>query len=235
VTVHADAVARGVASVASRLRVVVEAVGGNRVAAGDAIRDAGGQTELAYADLIQALVPADRIPDLAADRRVRYVRTPHDASPRAIAGEGVGASGAATWQAAGINGAGVKVAIIDGGFKGLQARKDNGDLPQSATVVDLCNGGIEGTEHGTGVGEVVNEMAPGAQLLLYCVAGDVALGQAKDQAKAAGANIISMSLAYFNTSRGDGSGGPGSPDAVVTDARQSGIFWVNSAGNAAAG
>src|SRR5262249_7248231 len=145
------------------------------------------------------------------------------------------ASGAAAWQTAGITGAGVKVAVIDGGFKGLQDRKNNGDIPQAATVVDLCNGNVEADAHGTGVAEVVSEMAPGAQLLLYCVSNEVSLGQAKDQAKAAGANIITMSLAYINSSRGDGSGGPGSPDAIVTDARQSGIFWVNSAGNANAG
>ena len=79
-TVQTNAATRGVASVAGRLRVVVEAAGGNRAAAGAAIRDVGGQIEIEYADLIQALVPANRIPDLAADPRVRYVRTPHDAA-----------------------------------------------------------------------------------------------------------------------------------------------------------
>jgi subtilisin family serine protease len=232
---QADAMTHGASLVGDRIRVVVEASGGNRSAARAAIRDVGGQVEIEYGDLVQALVPADRIPELAADRRVHYVRTPYDAAPRAIAGEGVGASGAAAWQAAGINGAGVKVAVIDGGFGGLQARKDNGDLPASATVVDLCNGQTNDGVHGTGVAEIVYEMAPAAQLLLYCVAGEVALGQAKDQAKAAGANIITMSLAFFNTSRGDGTGGPSTPEGIVADARNSGIFWVNSAGNAAAG
>jgi hypothetical protein len=70
---------------------------------------------------------------------------------------------------------------------------------------------------------------------MYCVATEVQRGQAKGQAKAAGINIISMSLAFFNTGRGDGTGGPAAPESIVADARNSGILWVNSAGNAAAG
>ncbi len=35
------------------------------------------------------------------------------------------------------------------------------------------------------------------------------------------------------TSRGDGSGGAGTPDANVADAQANGILWVNAAGNEA--
>jgi hypothetical protein len=66
----------------------------------------------------------------------------------------VQASGATTWHTAGFTGTGVKVGVIDGGFKGLAERKANGDIPNAVVLVDLCNGNIDATEHGTGVAEV---------------------------------------------------------------------------------
>ena len=225
----------GVATDRGQLRVIAVTNGGSTSNTRSAARTLGGQVEGEYANLVQVLIAPERLIDLAADTRVSYVRPPSPMGPRAIAGEGVQASGASVWHAAGVIGTGVKVAVIDGGFRGLAERKAQGDIPASAVLVDLCNGGVDSTEHGTGVAEIIAEMAPGAQITMYCVSTEVQLGQAKDQAKAAGANIISMSLAFFNTSRGDGTGGPGSPDAIVADARNSGILWVNSAGNAAAG
>lgn len=226
----------GVATVGGLVRVVVEAAGGRTSQAGLVVQGVGGRVEASYADLVQALAPTDRLLDLAADLRVRYVRAPFPVVERAIAGQGVGASGAAAWHAAGITGTGVKVAVFDSGFRGVQQRKNEGDIPANTNVVDLCNGGTEGNEHGTGVAEIVHEMAPGAELLMYCVtSSEVSLGQAKEQARAAGASIISMSLAYFNSGRGDGTGPASSPEGIVAEARSQGILWVNSAGNAAAG
>jgi len=231
----AEARAFGVTTDKGRLRVIVEASGGRTSSARTAVQGFGGQFEGEYADLVQILIPADRLLSLAADPRIKYVRPPFPVVPRAVTGQGVAASGATAWHTAGFNGAGVKVAVIDGGFTGLQQRKNEGDIPAGAQLVDLCNGQVDATRHGTGVAEIVAEMAPGAQITMYCVGSEVQLGQAKDQAKAAGAHIVSMSLAYFNTSRGDGTGGPGTPDAIVADARTNGILWVNSAGNAGAG
>ena len=76
-------------------------------------------------------------------------------------------------------------------------------------------------------------MAPGAQLFLICMDTEVNLGQAKDYAIAQGITIINHSVVWINTSRGDGTGGPGTPDAIVADARANGILWVNGAGNRA--
>ena len=38
-------------------------------------------------------------------------------------------------------------------------------------------------------------------------------------------------MAWLNTGRGDGSGGPGTPDSIVAEARAHGILWINAAGN----
>src|SRR5206468_3225270 len=46
-----------------------------------------------------------------------------------------------------------------------------------------------------------------------------------------GIKVVNHSVAWFNTSRGDGTGGAGTPDAIVASARASGILWANAAGN----
>jgi hypothetical protein len=45
--------------------------------------------------------------------------------------------------------------------------------------------------------------------------------------------IVNFSATYYGTSRGDGSGGPSTPNGMVADARAGGVLWVNSAGNGA--
>ena len=216
------------------VRVVVESAGPRDQAAA-AVRAVGGTIEAEYRELVQALIAPGMLEQLAANPAVAYVRQPAHAQSDATTGEGVAASGASVWQAAGSTGQNVKVGIIDSGFTGYQTRQAQGDLPASVTVVDFCSGQVEaaGGEHGTAVAEIVFEMAPGIQLYLLCVGTEVQLGQAKDYAKTNGISVIVMSVSWFNTSRGDGTGTASSPNATVADARANGILWVNSAGNRA--
>jgi Tol biopolymer transport system component len=76
-------------------------------------------------------------------------------------------------------------------------------------------------------------MAPAAQLYLICVDTEVDLKLAEQYARTEHIDVINHSVGWFNTSRGDGTGGAGTPDATVADARANGILWVNSAGNEA--
>ena len=87
--------------------------------------------------------------------------------------------------------------------------------------------------HGTTVAEIVHEEAPGAQLFLICAETEVDLANAVAYAKANGITIVNHSVGWFNTSRGDGAGPAGTPEAIVADARAGGILWVNAAGNSA--
>jgi len=219
-----------------RVQVVVESTDGNRAGPRAAIRRVGGTIEAEYQDEIQASVPIAGLEQIASNPDVRYVERPIHGVPDAVAGEGVGPSGAAAWQAAGLTGAGVKVAVIDFGFTDYQARQAAGDLPNNLVTVDMCGGlfNASGGEHGTAVAEIVYEMAPGVQLYLICVDTTIQLGQAKDYAKANGIQVIVHSASWFNTSRGDGTGSSASsPSTTVADARNNGILWVNSAGNRA--
>jgi subtilisin family serine protease len=231
----ATARVRDAATAGDRVQVVVEGAGSERSGARAAIQSAGGDVQAEYQNLVQASVPVASLGRIANDSSVGYVRRPLHGFPDAVSGEGVAASGASTWQTAGLTGSGAKIAVIDFGFTGYQARQASGDLPANLIAKDLCGGAfnVSGGEHGTAVGEVVYEMAPGAQLYLICVDTEVDLGLAKDYAKAQGINVIVHSASWFNTSRGDGTGTPSSPNATVADARNSGILWVNSAGNRA--
>ena len=220
----------GLAVSAGRVRVVVEAHAA-RAAAEEAVRASGGSVEAVYADLVQALVAPAAIEPLSRSAAVAYVRSPHTPVTQAVEGEEIAGSAADVFQDALWSGTGVKVAIIDAGFQGLAARQANGDVPMGVVTQDMCNGGFGAEAHGTAVAEIVHEVAPGAQLHLICIDSEVTLGQAKDYVKAQGIPIVNMSLAFFNSGRGDGSGGPATVNGVVADARANGILWINSAGN----
>src|SRR3990170_3209779 len=215
------------------VQVVVRA-SGNRSAARDAIQTAGGRVEAEYADLVQAFVPVSALRKLAELSTVGYVGQPSLPVADSLTDEAVAATNAGAWQSAGLSGAGVKVGIIDLGFIGYAAAQASGDLPASLTTADFgCGGVATTTDHGSAVAEIVHKMAPAAQLYLICIASLVNLGQAKDYAIAQGIKIVNHSVGWFNTSRGDGTGAAGTPDAIVADARANGILWVNAAGNEA--
>jgi subtilisin family serine protease len=154
--------------------------------------------------------------------------------PEAVRGQGVVTTGAAAWHKAGGDGFGVKVAVLDLGFDGYRQSQASGDLPASLVKVDLCPAdGFTATSHGTAVAEIVAEMAPGAKLYLICAQSVPALAKAVVYARAHGIQIISHSVSWLNTSRGDGNGLPDSPEGIVAAARAAGILWVNAAGNRA--
>ena len=75
-------------------------------------------------------------------------------------------------------------------------------------------------------------MAPAAQLYLICIDTEVDLAQGAEQYTVDNhIQIISHSVSWINSSRGDGSGGAGTCDAIAADAAAHGILWVNSSGN----
>ena len=222
--------ARGLDTDQGRVRVIVE---GQTAAARSAVAAEGGTVAATAGQLTEALVPAGAMDALSRAAGVRYLRAPYASTPLATESEGVATSNADDWQAKGLRGAGAKIAVIDLGFAELAARQAFGDLP-SVTQVDYCGGAMGAPEeHGTAVAEIVHEMAPSAQLFLICAETEVDLANGVAYAKANGITIVNHSVGWFNTSRGDGTGGAGTPDAIVADARANGILWVNAAGNSA--
>ncbi len=215
--------------------LAVEIEASDPAAARAAVRAAGGHVQRSFGRLLEARVPASGLGALGASKAVRFAREPLRPELDGIGGQGVAVTAAAGWHEAGYTGRGVKVAVIDGGFGGLSRRQAEGELPSSLKRLNLCSkGGYDGpmaVEHGTAVAEIVHEMAPGAQLHLICVDTLVGLAKAAAYARAHGIAVVNHSVSWFNTGRGDGSGGPTTPDAIVARAAAAGILWVNSAGN----
>ena len=179
--------------------------------------------------LIKAVVPLSNLESfLAQVSGYAYVRLPYEPFPLATS-EGAGLVGASAFHAQGIRGAGVKVAIIDLGFKGLSASQARGDLPYSVITKDFTGTGIEtGISHGTAVAEIVHDIAPDAELYLIKIGNEVDLDNAVTYCIQQGVDIINHSLGWYNTNFYDGSG---TICDIARRATSAGILWVQAAGN----
>jgi hypothetical protein len=214
----------------SKVRVILETT--NPAQAAQKVRGLGVIVEGTSANLIQVLVAPGQLQSLTRIAEVTYVRAPFPFFEAAVTNEAVASTNAGAWHTGGRTGSGVKVAIIDAGFTDYAASQSSGDLPASLTTVDYCGGDLNtASEHGTAVAEVVYKLAPDAQLYLICIGTEVDLATAEQYVKSHGITIVNTSLGWTATSRGDGSGAAGTPDAIVADAAANGILWISSAGN----
>ena len=216
--------------------VQIEVGPGETSAVLDAISASGGTVLGVIPGTIEADLPSASIEQLAARRDVRYIRPLERLVKHAVITEGVASTATTALHALGHNGRGVKVGVIDGGFAGYPARQASGDLPSNLVAVDFCSGSllspVDGGQHGTAVAEIVYDMAPEASLYLICIGdGFSALQTGVNYAKTQGIKVINFSAGYPASSRGDGRGGPGTPEGIVADAVASGTTWVNAAGN----
>ncbi len=170
------------ASSAARMNVAVTAT--NATVATAAVRAVGGSVLVAAPGSVTASVPPSRVPALAVRAGVTKVAAPVPAFAQGVISEGVAVSGANGLQDAGITGAGVKIGIVDVGFKNLNDEMSRGNLPSTLTLAnDGCTDGsgqpsTDGDQHGTAVAEIVHQMAPAARLYLFCVADSVGFATA---------------------------------------------------------
>ncbi len=140
-------------------------------------------------------------------------------------------------------GQGIKIAVIDIGYKGLQARLAAQELPAGVHTV-LCTDGtacqadanIEtgSTEvHGVACAEIIHDLAPDAELYLIRIQGEAPLQHVVDYLKQAGIRLASVSLEWEpNEGPLNGHDRKG-VNSAVTDAANNGILMVFSAGNRA--
>ena len=209
--------------------VEVEIRGRNGASPVAALNGRGASSVVALGDVVFATVPAAALPAIANHPMVGWIRPASRPLADAITGQGVGVTDADDWQAFGVTGSGIDIAVIDAGFFGYQGLQNSGDLPMSLDTVNHCDD-FEGTEHGAAVAEIVHEMAPGAALHLICVDSGSDLVAAVSYAENNGIDVISESLSWYPPGRGDGTG---FLEPMLQDATDAGIVWVNSAGNQA--
>ena len=178
--------------------------------------------------LMRVSVPTAALRAVSELPSVAFVRRPHRPHAQQTLSEGVALIRALENHAAGAKGQGVKVAIIDGGFKG--ADKLPRDLPIRRWYRDYTRTGIyAGTDaHGTACAEIIHDVAPEAELYLYKVADIVDLENAKDRCIQNGVAIVNYSATWVNEGFGDGRG---IICDIVNDAAANGILWVNAVGN----
>ncbi len=146
--------------------------------------------------------------------------------------EGVHATDADGWQAAGITGKGVRVGIIDTGFLDY-ARALGG---ATATARSFREDGLiedrpatADTIHGTACAEIVHEMAPDAALFLAATDTPGSfLAAMQWLTGAAHVSIITTSLGFYGDYPTDGSS---ELARAVDSAKAAGVFVVKSAGN----
>ncbi len=145
--------------------------------------------------------------------------------------EGAGVMGSDAANSAGHTGKGVKVAVIDTGFD-IHNPEIAGNVAGHASF-DSSSGIAGGnSRHGTASAEVIVDVAPDVELYLYNFGTRIEFLNLVDHIISRGdIDIVSMSLAWFN------SPGPADGTSVISqkvgEARESGILWVNSAGNSA--
>jgi subtilisin family serine protease len=191
------------------------------------LRSAGARVLAQSEHLMRVAVPVSSLGAVAAVDGVRFVRLPQEPFEEGIS-EGVSLVEALDYHNVGIEGQGVKVAVIDGGFSGADGLAGV-ELPWIFTAVDFTGGGVySGSTHGTACAEIIHDLAPRAELHLLRVSDLTDFENAKDYCIAQGIDIISHSLAWLNSGIGDGKG---LACDIANNAVNADILFVNSAGN----
>ncbi len=196
-------------------------------------------------DYIEAYVPVLLLAETSEQPgviRLRPIQPPEESQGGSgIPGNGPAVHGSAAWNQAGFTGKGIKVGVIDGGFKGfadlmgtevpanVQIRCYRG-LGEHSRDLDDC----EESSHGTVVAESVMDIAPGASLYISDPQSPGDLRDAVDWMISEGVSVINHSRTWLFDGPGDGTSTSSvSPLNTVDRAAAAGTVWVNAAGNSA--
>jgi subtilisin family serine protease len=176
----------------------------------------------------------DRVSDGAAALLHGGEKDRARAGQQALAGR----LGLPAWRQAGLGGQGVKVAILDSGFRGYRAALGK-VLPAQVTVRSFRKDGIEAkdSQHGILCAEVIHSLAPRAELLFanWEPEQPESFLQAVRWARQQGAQVISCSVIMPTWSDGEGRGAVHAAlrEALGGGARSGDGLFFSSAGNTA--
>ena len=227
------------------------------------LEDNGGSPRNVGEDYIEAYVPVSLLGPVSEQPGVLRVREiiPPEAGYGNFTSQGIQAHLSPAWNQAGYSGLGVKVGIIDVGFKDLtslmgtelparvQGRcyTDIGvftqDLADCEAVGEVTVGipecldavqrrAVRNAEHGTIVAESVIDIAPEVTLYIANPLSWADLQAAADWMASEGVSVINHSVVWTFYGPGDGTSPlSASPLNTVDRAVASDILWVNAAGN----
>jgi MYXO-CTERM domain-containing protein len=178
---------------------------------------------------IQGWVGIESLPQLAASPEVRALTAARP--PRSlVTTEGLVAVNANTVHAADIKGQGVRIGVVDIGFQGYQALLGT-ELPATVTTRSFYPGNDitgGGETHGTGVAEILHDMAPSASLYFVNIDGEATFMDAVDWLASQQVDVISTSI---GSEQWEGSDGTGPTSTKASAARDAGIMFFAAAGN----
>lgn len=161
-----------------------------------------------------------------------------------ITGEAVALTGADAWHAAGIDGSGVRVGVIDFFDTSFWDVAEHGPLPRAGVTARCFHRGedctdeffdgedLGGEDHGVAVVEILRDMAPGVEVYIGQATTLTDYQALVDWFVSRGVRVVSRSLGTRYDGPGDGRGPLGE---IAADAVARGITWVNSGGNNAQG
>ncbi len=196
----------------------------------DKLKTFGVRTIKSWDNMAAVEVPAENLEKMFNEiESIKTARLPRRVFPQDVQSEGVAVTDSNDFHNIDYFGEGVKVAVIDVGFKGLTEAQLNGDLPGSVETWDFTGNGLE-TEyyHGTACAEIIYDMAPQAEFHLLKVLYSTDILQALEYCIDNSIDIISFSIGTSGTGPGDGTG----PfDEAFDEVREHGILTVASAGN----
>ena len=212
------------------------------------LEDSGADPRNIGIDYIEAYVPVSLLPEASLQEGVLSIRTiiPPQPAQGTVVSEGVAAHGVPAWHATGLKGQGVRIGVIDVGFKGF-AKLMGSELPTTAQWRCYTEVGVftsnptdcipekvpESSKlHGTAVTEAIFDVAPEAE---YYMANLSSWGDLLDTVNwmtTQGVDVINMSVGFAFAGPGDGTSPfSNSPLTSVDEAVAGEIVWVNSAGN----
>ncbi|MDR2066880.1 MAG: S8 family serine peptidase [Endomicrobium sp.] len=190
--------------------------------------------------LLAADIPIELISQAQEISGVEYLDLPSIAYPLEVISEGKEAIGANTFVINGIDGKGVKLAVIDVGFKNFDVLQKQGELPQTLIAKDFVGKDIstaadldpnsETEPHGSGCAEIICDIAPCVEMHLLKVKDETSLNSAYAYCVNNGVNIVSCSLGFKGECFMDGTG---SCARKVDESTANNILSIVAAGNGA--
>jgi subtilisin family serine protease len=195
-----------------------------------------------YQSLVIAHVPIDLLSKIQDVEGVDYIDLVDIAKPLEVISEGRDAIDATSFVINGIDGKGVKVAVIDTGFKSFDTLQKRGELPQTLIAKDCVqistsqmeipdlNPELETEVHGSGCAEIIYDIAPGIDMYLLKVRTTGDFARVLTYCERNGINIASCSIGFEGECFMDGTG---LASQAVDNATSNNILCVVAAGNGA--
>ena len=229
------------------------------------LEDNGGDPRNTGSDYIEAYVPVGLLGRLSMQTGITRVWEiiPPQPTYGNVTSQAVGLHLADSWQAAGYRGQGVKIGVIDVGFRGYsglmglelpsnvvaRCYTDVGVYssnladcealdPPSPSTPAQCLSFVQPTAitgvHGTAVAEAVIDIAPDATLYISQPGSWGDLQETAAWMVGQGVQVINYSVSWVSYGPGDGTSPVSSnPLNTVDQAVDAGAIWINAAGNSA--